>query len=380
MTLMTVVLAWTAATAGVALHAFGQSRPSRRRPRRRSASRTAAPSVLLLRACAGGEPGLAAALASSAHASDVARIRFLVAATDDPARPVAEAAAQAIASCDADVVVTGARAANAKAEQLARGAQGAMEDVIVVCDSDVVVTRALVDELVDAVAGDGDDDAAWAPPVERTPRTRADRASAAVLDASLHAFALLSALDTAGMVGKAFAIRRDALEAIGGFSVLTDRLGEDMELARRLAAAGRRVRAISTPAASVACNRTWHHAIARYARWLLVIRAQRPALLLSYPLLLAAAPLQAALAIAAWARDGLSAVPAITAVVFARAAVAAFARTRSGAGLRDAALAPWAADALLLAALARALTTRTFRWRGRALRIARGGRLVEAEP
>lgn len=342
-----ILEAWLGIVASVGLWAFVK-------PRSHAGSFQG--EALVVRPCHGAEPGLAERLASGPSPRVLA-----VATEDDPAMPVARAVA------DARVVVTGATGPNAKAEQLGHALADATADVIVIADSDVrlddlaPLLRPLSDPAVAAV---------WAPPVEVAPRTFADHASAAVLDGSLHAFALLGALDTGGMVGKLVAIRRVDLEAVGGFGALRRHLGEDMELARRLRAHGRALRMARMTASSFAGGRTFGEVVARYARWLMVIRAQRPLLLLSYPLLFGAAlPLLAlALARGAWALA--------LATLVVRMLIAAFARIRSG---HPRWLAPEAllADVVLWAALFRALGTRTVAWRGRVLRVEAGGLLAD---
>lgn len=362
-----LALGWTFATASVTLFAWLRS------AKRATTAAARTVDATLFRPCAGDEPSLALALASSSEAGELgARIRFLVGSTDDAAWPTARRVADELVArgLDAEVIVTAARGPNHKADQLARGFAAAPAALVMVADSDVVLRRDLVVELASS-----DADACWAPPIEIAPRTSADRVSACLLDGSLHAFGLLSALDPAGMVGKVFAIRRDALEAVGGFEALVDRLGEDMELARRLRALGRRVVAVPSTTWSLASGRGWSRTIDRYARWITVIRAQRPALLVSYPLLFGAAPLQ--LALAAISHEPLL-VGSI--VLAARLLGATFARVRSGrrvdAGLFFFALA---ADLLLLTAFLVGISRRRFAWRGNTLAIGAGGALVASE-
>jgi ceramide glucosyltransferase len=208
---------------------------------------------------------------------------------------------------------------------------GRSRDVLVVADADVDLAEmslvALAGGLSPRLA------ARWAPVVERDADTWPDRASRAVLTASLHAFPVLAALDRDLLVGKALAIDTDALARIGGLASLAD--GEVFE---------------------------------RYVRWILVVRAQRPARLASYPLLFAAMPVACVLAIVA-------AVPgAATLALASRAIVAAVAAHRSGRGLAAVADAPLA-DLLLLAAFVRACGPARVRWRDRELRLGEGGRV-----
>ncbi len=335
---------------------------------------TFAGSVVLVRPCAGAHEHLERALASTSALVGTPKLSVVLAVRDaaDRAAPVARRAHVELARAGLDVrlVWTGAPGPNRKIGQLAAAlAVAPQADAIVIADADVELDRATVDDLLATLAAGAG--ASWAAPVEPRPASLADRASAAVLDSSLHAFPLLAALDARGMVGKLVAVRRTALERAGGLAPLAEFLGEDLELARRLHARGFRVVRARAMARSIVSHRTMSAVFARYARWLAVVRAQRPALLLAYPLLLASAPLLLASALA------LRAPLAAAIVVAARTALAAAARVRTGAPIRWPTLpvAALAADVLLLAAFARALASTRVVWEGVALRV-RGGRIA----
>ena len=323
--------------------------------------------VCIVRPCAGDEHGLGRALLSTAATSTTAQIevRFAVAREDDPAFAVATDVARTLRAqgVDARVVLTGARGPNAKAEQLARALRGVACDVVLVADSDVDLAGADLDALL-APLSDERVAAVWAPPVEVEPETPADRASAAVL----------GALDAGGMVGKLIALRSRDLAAVGGFGDLVECLGEDMELARRFRELGKAVRRVDLPARSLARGRTWSASVARYARWIAVIRAQRPALLASYPLVIAPTFPLVALSLAAAGIEGPRALGVGLGALAVRLFVAALARRRSGSR-RTTSLAFDAvtSDALLWSSFVRALGTTRVTWRGVSLEITRGG-------
>ncbi|HEU4536806.1 MAG TPA: glycosyltransferase, partial [Polyangiaceae bacterium] len=276
----------------------------------------------------------------------------------------------------ARMVVTRPEAPNAKSAQLAVAVEGASAALLLFADSDVCLRERGLRELFAALEAPGVA-AAWAPPVEVAPaRTLGDRASQALLGGSLHAFPLLAGLDPGGLVGKLFVVRRAALDQVGGFGDLTYVLGEDMELARRLRSQGLGVRACRARAPSLARGRRLGAVVERYARWVAVIRAQRPALLLSYPALFFATPLVALAALAGAAERPRAAAIALALALAARAAVAAAARRAGGrrGGVFALALDTLLGDALLAAAFGRALARREVVWRGRALYPAAGGR------
>lgn len=358
--------------------------------------------ALVVRPCAGLEPGLDRALASLIHARTGAEIacRLAVESASDPAAPAAMAAAAALreAGIDAAVVLTSASAPNHKAAQIA--AVVAREerpfDAIVVADSDVDLEGFDLDALLapllsgrgersptnrerspaDPLAG-----AVWAPPVEAGAISASgDRASRALLSGSLHAFTILGSLDGGGLVGKLFAVRRDAIEAAGGFDALERVLGEDMEIARRLKDAGSSILVAPAVARSLKTGRTWQSAVDRYARWLTVIRAQRPHLLASYPLLFFATPLLLAGSALLAPFAPLLALATALCALSSRLVTAVSARALAGFDLsiREAIIDAALSDALLAHAFARAMVTRTVTWRGRTLTVDRRGILVEA--
>ncbi len=374
-----VVLGWSAVVVATSLWVI---RPVRRR-RGVADDRTPAPRVLLVRPCSGDEPGLEEALESSVIAAEAGtvRVRLAVATEDDTARPTAElACAHArAAGLDAEVVVTFAKGPNRKADQLSRVLAAEPEfDALVVIDSDVVLRGgevfAVLAELREPGVG-----AAWLPPVEVAPLSVADRASAAVLDTSLHAFFLLSHLDRQALVGKLIAVRGAALRAIGGLQGLEGYLGEDMELARRLRHAGWESRAATELARSTASRRSTRDVVERYTRWITVIRAQRPWLLPSYPLLMGATPILGLASVIVAAVDGPMLLGAATLVMGTRIAVAIAGRRRSGRPWTAAELARdvLLSDGLILVAFARALCRRHVVWRGRRLRLRYDGRLAD---
>lgn len=341
------------------------------------------PSVLVVRPCAGHEPALERALASLAHARrtfDV-RCRFAIESARDTAVPAARRAVEMLerAGIAAEIVFTQGGGPNRKVAQLAAVANGA--DVIIVADSDIDLADVDLDVLVAPIVDQNPAWVAWAPPVEYAkPRTWGDRASAAVLGASLHSFPILARLDPRGLVGKLFAIRKDALATIGGFESLAQYLGEDMEIARRIRNHGGNVVSVPLLARSLASGRSWRAIVSRFGRWLTVIRAQRSILLWSYPgLFFATWPI----VFVSLGYSPLEPIPGLFAASLAlttRLLIAFFSTriakrpVRLGAVLRDAVLA----DVVLACAFAHALRTRTVTWRNHVLVVDRSGILRQS--
>ncbi|HEY0135298.1 MAG TPA: glycosyltransferase, partial [Nannocystis sp.] len=155
-------------------------------------------------------------------------------------------------------------------------------------------------------------------------------------------------------------------------------LGEDVELGRRVRAAGYRV-ALGRPVLRTAPRHlSFSAAVDRFARWLAVVRLQRPALLASYPLVFAATT--PALALAFTLPDvGVQGHVAGLVLLVARAVV--FTVGRGLAGLPRGPLAFVVdlvlADVVLWAALCRSLSARAVHWRGRVLAFDDRGRLID---
>ncbi|MBC7793352.1 MAG: hypothetical protein H7Z43_06570 [Clostridia bacterium] len=329
------------------------------------------PRVLVLRPCTGSDAYLAKSLATWPQNEANAAVRFLVPAKTDPVFECADRAASELCrnGIDAEVLITGMveGAANRKVAQLA-AADLEHFDIVCVLDADLDIRAIelawLTAPLVGATA------ATWLPATEHATATLGDRASTAVLAGSLHAFPLLAGLDPRGLVGKAFGVRCDALRVVGGFASFATRLGEDVELAHRLIIAGYAVQPAQGYVASSARGRSFGATVDRFARWLTVIRAQRPMLLVSYPILFFAT-----LPLLVWFA-ALQSLSGIVATLGVRALTALTASRFSGASastIGDALLA----DVVLFCAWIKALSSRRVAWRGASFRIDARGHLVD---
>jgi ceramide glucosyltransferase len=248
--------------------------------------------------------------------------------------------------------------------------------VVVVVDADVD-PRTVDGQGILAALEEPNVDAVWQPVIEGPGDTLGDALSEAILLGSFHAFPLLGLLDHGGLVGKVSAVRRQALEEVGGFEALGHVLGEDMELAAAIRERGRETRMLPSVARSSVRGRGVGEVFDRFVRWTLVTKSQRPAKLVSYPLFFFPAPL---VAMCVWCTEMPEAVYFAELAVAARASLAILGALRAGALPRlprVLLLAPLA-DLVLLAAWLRALTLRTVSWRGTRMRFAEHGRLERA--
>jgi hypothetical protein len=202
--------------------------------------------------------------------------------------------------------------------------------------------------------------------------------SRAVLVSSFHSFPLLAGVDRRGIVGKLFAVDRRALERAGGFEALTTRLGEDVALADRLRRDGGTIAMAPIVATAAPLGRSVGETLARFTRWTAVVRSERPWLLVSYPLFVAAAPLAITIAVIGIVRGDPATAWAGFAALAVRVALACAARRFAGLTLapHSALCASVAADSALLASWSRALLSRRLVWRGKELALGSSGALA----
>jgi ceramide glucosyltransferase len=355
------------------------------------------PALALLRPCEGSEPGLLENLRRSVTAAypGPRRVLLLLPSRGDPAYAVAATVAAEVPAdprCTVEVVVTSPRREdNRKVAQLAAGLRACREPVIVTIDSDVRLEDGDLPALIAALlapSGGPRTAAAFASPVEIAPRTPWDRASAALVGGSPQNFMALYGLTrllggVTAMAGALCALHREPLLEVGGFDGVRRYLGEDYELSRRLRARGYSVALSPEPARCTDGGRGARAVLLRVVRWMTVVRAQRPLLLITYPLFVAATPLL--LLAALIHRTPLLSLFALL-LLATRALLcdglrrAHGLRRPPGRALLHALVEVLAAEALLLFAFVGACLTRSVRWRGHRFRVGRGGELRAEGP
>ena len=376
------------------------------------------PDIAILRPCEGHEPGLRENLLSSLTAPYPGRreVRLLVPSESDPAYAVAHAVLRQAAACgltvDARVLVTSPPAlCNRKAFQLAAATTTTTAPIVVTADSDVRLgdddlPALLMPLRAQAQATARPTAAAFAAPIEVAPQTMWDRAGAALVCASAQSFLALYGLyalrapaspdegqapstassvgDPAApanqahaapmMAGALCALSRTALTQIGGFSAFFDCLGEDNEIARRLCALGYHIAVSPLPARCFDGGRDATAVIARAARWQTVVRAQRPALWPTYPLMLGVTPALVLLALL-WPSTVLTGF--VATLVGLRTLLSHLLLRLQGlpSGPLRALMALGQGEGLLWLGFLRSAASRRIVWRGHPFRIERGGRL-----
>ncbi len=345
-------------------------------------------SIVIVRPCAGGDAFLLSNLQGVPVLPEGAKwcLRVAVSETTDGSYLLAQQAVKALVAkgLDAELVLTRAQGPNNKCAQLsAVMALHSQDAMVIVADSDVdlesVDLRGVVESLKLGEA------ARWVVVRERLVSSRAtwgDAVSQGILSGSLHSFALLSRIDKGSFVGKLFAVRTDALASMGGFAALTRHLGEDLELARRLQDTQFSTLAETTEMAwSNVCGRSVGQVRDRFARWLLVLRKQRPALLLSYPLLFLAPWIQSIIAVVLLISGQHNPVLVVTIVIAFVARQLAYIAARRACRIPVLSLKAWSAaivsDWVLAWAWVHSFTLDSVRWRDRELFFGADGLLRE---
>lgn len=345
------------------------------------------PRVLLIRPCSGDEPALIENLVSvhTAHRPKNVKVVLGVIGTDDSSWPALSQARLQIERAGLKCALENCPPSgpNRKATILAHcvAQHGRDSTVVISADSNVHLGGFDLSCLVEPLLAAGDLAATWAPPVETSNSCElGNRASEALLNGSLHSFPLLSRLDRSLMVGKLFAIRADVLGLLGGFERMTDYLGEDIRLSAAVADLGLRVCALDQIVQSTAGPKSLAETIGRQLRWMMVVKAQRRALLVSYPLFFApsvfvsaCAGLGVLMAPASWPGT----VAALSLLLTGRVATAAAARFLSKCHVRPMGLLVDVvlSEIVMLAALVGVVGRRDISWRGVRLRLGIDGRL-----
>ena len=239
----------------------------------------------------------------------------------------------------------------------------ARAEFVICADADVQVTR----ELIDAVAAPVRDGAALctAAPVPEGALDVAGHALRGLLWRTHHAFVALDAMAAGApaVCGKVMALGPEAIDELPR---LTQCIGEDLELSRRLHARGHRVELAHVPATTPAALQSVLGAVQRITRWMQVLRAHRPGLYPTVPLLFAPTlPLLALVGF--WGQPVLLAGAGV--LVLSRVALSVRLSGSSGAALWE-----WlAGEVLLLVSFLGSLVQRRVTWRGRRLEVRPGG-------
>ncbi len=207
------------------------------------------------------------------------QIVFAVAAEDDPAAPVIRRLMDEFPSVDIDLVIDGRiHGPNYKVCNLMHAYPRAKHDILIVCDSDI---RVGPDYLREVASLFRDDSVGLVTSLYRSPRVRniptALEAMGFTTEMIPNVMVALSLEGLTFALGASMAVRREALERIGGFRALVEYLADDYQLGNMVYRAGYRLELSSCFVESVMKRESLRGILSRQLRWARTMRASRPA-------------------------------------------------------------------------------------------------------
>lgn len=209
----------------------------------------------------------------------VYQIIFAVAAADDPAVPIIRRLMNEFPAVDLELVVDGRiYGPNYKVSNLINAYPKAKHDIIIICDSDIRVRSHYLREVTKHFR---DENVGLVSSLYRSPRVRN---AATAIEAMGFTAEMISnvmvALHLEGLtfaLGASMAVRRRALEKIGGFRALVDYLADDYHLGNMIHRAGFKLVLSAYFVESVMQRESLCSVLSRQLRWARTIRASRSA-------------------------------------------------------------------------------------------------------
>lgn len=306
------------------------------------------------------------------------QIVFAAADAEDPAVPVIRRIIADFPGIDIELVIDPrVYGPNYKVCNLMNAWPKAKHDIVIVCDSDIRVVPTFLREVcapfADTKVG----------LVTSLYRTSSVQGAAGALEAlgfttemvpNVMVAQRLEGLSFA--LGASMAVRREALEKIGGFAALVDYLADDYQLGNQVFKAGYRLELSDCFVESVMHRERLATVLSRQLRWARTMRVSRPGGYFASGITQPFPPALLALVVSGFSASGLGAAALLYAVRFAVAIL------YSRAFVRDNLLPRWLwllplRDALSFATWALAFLGDRVRWRGHLFRVLPGGKLRE---
>lgn len=257
---------------------------------RRQSLPTFAPSVSILKSLKGSDPGMLDAFRSHCrqdYAADY-EILFGVSSLHDPAVAAVEQLQREFPERTIRLIECTERlGANGKVSTLAQLVPQARNEFLLINDSDITVGPRYLERVM----------ASFAQPAARRPlnpqpvglvtalyrgrahQTLASKFEALGISTDFLPSLLLSKLIEHGLrygLGSTLAVRREALDRIGGYSTLADHLADDYELGARIAKAGYRIALSPEIVETNIAPYDWHGFVGHQLRWYRTVRDARP--------------------------------------------------------------------------------------------------------
>lgn len=208
----------------------------------------------------------------------VYQIVFAVASADDPVVPVIRRLILEFPSVDMDLVIDDrVYGPNYKVCNLMNAYPKAKYDILIVCDSDIRVGPGYLSETAGHFR---DETVGLVTSPYRSPRVRNLPTAIEAMGFSTEMIPnVVVALSLEGLtfaLGASMAVRRQALEKIGGFSSLVNYLADDYQLGNMIHRAGFRLRLSGYFVESVMKRESMIGILSRQLRWARTMRASRP--------------------------------------------------------------------------------------------------------
>jgi ceramide glucosyltransferase len=206
------------------------------------------------------------------------QIVFAVASADDPAIPVIRRLMKEYPEMALDLVVDNRiYGPNYKVCNLIHAFSRARHDLLIVCDSDIRVGPRYLTEVAKFFQ---DPSVGLVTSLYRSPRVAtiptAIEAMGFTTEMVPNVMAALSLEGLTFALGASMAVRREALEKIGGFSALVDYLADDYQLGNMVYRAGYRLELSEYFVESVMKRESLRGILSRQLRWARTMRASRP--------------------------------------------------------------------------------------------------------
>ncbi len=303
---------------------------------------------------------------------------FACAAADDPAIPVIERLRQEFPDIDMELVVDGRiYGPNYKVCNLMNAWPRAKHDLVIICDSDI---RVGPDYLGEVCAPFADPRVGLVTSLYRTSGVKGAGCAVEAMGFTVEMIPnVMVALRLEGLsfaLGASMAVRRAALEEIGGFAALVNYLADDYQLGNRIHRAGYRLELSDCFVESIMHRESLATVLSRQLRWSRTMRVSRPGGYLAAGITQPFPFALLALAVAGSSPAGVAAalllylVRAASAIIFSRCYV------------RDNVFPCWLwllpfRDLCAFATWGLAFLGNRVRWRGHLYRLLPGGKMAE---
>lgn len=249
-----------------------------------------APTVSILKSLKGTDPGMIDAFRSHClqdYAADY-ELLFGVSSLSDPSVAVVEQLRREFPTLAIDLIECPARlGTNGKVSTLAQLVPHARKEFLLVNDSDITVGPHYLERVMASFAEPHIEHRPGSQPVGlvtalyrgRAHETLASKLEALGISSDFMPSLLLSKLLEGGLhygLGSTLAVRREALERIGGFEVLVNHLADDYELGARISKAGYRVAVNPEVVETSIPAYNWRGFVDHQLRWFRTLRDARP--------------------------------------------------------------------------------------------------------